>query len=152
MVDPSTTYKIGRMSAVVEHAWRKGESMWLVCVNRRQSERFVGTSAVAWCDTNEAAQALARMLAGVEITREGAAIWPDGRTEPADMSGQNKAFPDVLLHLVSALDAALDQIERDAAIIPEDDADKSHRLTTINLGRAAIAKVRVPNKTGEGEL
>jgi len=78
------------MSVVVERARRadgaeraeRGERGWLVCVNRRQSERFVGTSAVAWCNTPEQAQALAQMLAGVEHTREGKVIWPDGRTAP----------------------------------------------------------------------
>ena len=84
MVEPSTTYEIGRMSVLVAPVCRNGESMWLVCANRRTSERFVGTSAVAWCVTRESAQALARMLAGVEFTRDGAAIWPDGRTEPPD--------------------------------------------------------------------
>ena len=95
MVEPSTTYEIGRMSVLVEHARRAAltcencgrlsieNAEWLVCTSRRQNERFIGASAVAWCSTRESAQALARMLAGVEVTRDGAAIWPDGRTEPA---------------------------------------------------------------------
>lgn len=70
------------MSVLVEPVDRFGEQMWLVCANRRQNAQFIGESAVAWCSSRENAQALARMLAGVEFTREGAAIWPDGRTEP----------------------------------------------------------------------
>ena len=82
MVEPSTTYEIGRMSVVVELVrLRRGESMWLVCANRRASARFINTGAVARCSNRENAQALARMLAGVEFTRDGAAIWLDGRTE-----------------------------------------------------------------------
>lgn len=82
MADPETNYEIGRMSVLVERCDKFGQALWLVCANRRQSERFRGTSAVAWCNTREHAQDLARMLAGVEITREGVAIWPDRRTEP----------------------------------------------------------------------
>ena len=84
MVDPSTYYETARMAVVVELAEKHGNGMWLVCAQRRQSAQFVSLSTVAWCDTVESAQALARMLVGVEITRDGAAIWPDGRTEPAD--------------------------------------------------------------------
>lgn len=81
MTDPSATYEIGRMSVLIEPVDRFGEEMWLVCANRRQSERFTSTSAVAWCSSRENAQALAQMLAGVEYNREGKVIWPDGRTE-----------------------------------------------------------------------
>ena len=56
------------------------------------------------------------------------------------MSAQNKSLSKVLRNLISALDAALDQVRRDGEIIPEDDADKSHRRTTLNLGRIAIAR------------
>ena len=100
MVEPSTTYEIGRMSVVVELVrLRRGESMWLVCANRRASARFINTGAVARCSNRENAQALARMLAGVEFTRDGAAIWLDGRTE------QSPPTPDPVDTLIAAIHA-----------------------------------------------
>ena len=102
MVDPRATYEAGRISVSVE---RRDEpparkTRWLVCASRRQSEQFVGASAVAWCESQWQAYDLARMIAGVERTRDGGAVWPDeradGELEPTDQARAR----DLLLRLL----------------------------------------------------
>ncbi len=76
-------YDYGRIAVVVgESALReaKGGGQFFVAVTRRCTREFMGAHAVAWCDTLETAQHMARMLVGVELTRDFAAVWPDGRT------------------------------------------------------------------------
>lgn len=44
--------------------------------------------------------------------------------------------------ILSALQAAEDLINRDGDIIPEDSADKSHRLTTLESIETAIKEIK----------
>ncbi len=75
-------YDMGRMNIVVSDsdASHPKRAVYFVSAHRRGDAAFVTTHSLAWCDTLDNAQALARMLVGVEITAAGAAIWPDGRT------------------------------------------------------------------------
>ncbi len=83
-------YELGRMSIVVSDsdiAPHPKRAVYFVSAHRRGDAAFVATHSLAWCDTLDSAQALARMLIGIEITDAGAAIWPDGRTGSASGSG-----------------------------------------------------------------
>ncbi len=85
MTDPSTHYTLGRLDVLVERA-PTGDD-WLVIVTREASPRFKSATAVAHCSSREMAQELAHLIIGVEVTRDGHAIWPDGRTGNLEVSG-----------------------------------------------------------------
>lgn len=84
MVDLSVRYECGRVRVLIERRgaeWQRGITPeHVVTVARAATKGLQPEVAIARCTTVEQAQALARMLVGVEMTHEGAAVWPDGRT------------------------------------------------------------------------
>ncbi len=85
MTEIEVNYMLGRLDVHIqrdpEYAERKG---FLLTVIRRCTPRFIEQSAIARCPDMANAQALARIIVGVEFDNQGAAIWPDGRTEQPD--------------------------------------------------------------------
>ncbi len=73
-------YDMGRMNIVVSDSEEAHAKRFSMSAHRRGNAEFVGAHSLAWCDTLDNAQTLARMLIGVEMTSTGAAVWPDGRT------------------------------------------------------------------------
>ncbi len=90
-------YDMGRMNIVVsdsdEACARRPtkRAVFSMSAHRRGNAEFVGAHSLAWCDTLDNAQTLARMLIGVELTPTGAAVWPDGRTGSGSAPTPNAA-------------------------------------------------------------
>lgn len=107
MVDPIVDYKCGRMTVKVEAHGTEH----IVTACRARAGDFRIEAAVARCRGALQAQSFARMLVGVEMTRDGAAIWPDGRTEGAAIEpaeeqrgGERETSTELLRHLIAWAD------------------------------------------------
>ncbi len=93
MTDPSIKYDCGRVHVLIESEDYLAERFRITATRDPLGVYQRETTMVHCNDGIGAAQALARMLVGVEMTEGGAAIWPDGRTGPSPTLADKEPTP-----------------------------------------------------------